>query len=180
MMTRNARPAECWYNLVRAGLGDSLVEAPAPFGGGEAILRYGEGLRAENGAETPQIRPSKALPDWLFGKAALETAAAPLSPSRHRRAPARATASAIREGRLAHALLEMLPDVAPQRRASAASAYLDLMGGGLAGPARAALAAKVLAAIDAPELEPLFGPNSRGEVAADGTSAAPRAPGPAL
>ena len=38
------------------------------------------------------------------------------------------------------------------------------MGGGLAEPARAALAAKVLAAIDAPELAPLFGPSSRGEV----------------
>jgi ATP-dependent helicase/nuclease subunit A len=58
----------------------------------------------------------------------------------------------------------MLPDVAPQRRASAAGAYLERMGGGLAEPARAALAAKVLAAIDAPELAPLFGPKSRGEV----------------
>ena len=40
------------------------------------------GLRAEDGAETPQIRPPKALPDWLSGKAAPEMAAAPLSPSR--------------------------------------------------------------------------------------------------
>ena len=38
------------------------------------------------------------------------------------------------------------------------------MGGGLAEPARAALAAKVLAAIDAPELRRFFGPNSRAEV----------------
>ena len=160
---RNARPTECWYNLVRTGLGDSLVEAPAPFGGGEAILRYGERLRAENGAETPQIRFPKAMPEWLSGKAVLEMAAAPLSPSRIGGA-GEGDRQRIREGRLAHALLEMLPDVAPQRRASAASAYLDLMGGGLAEPARAALAAKVLAAIDAPELAPLFGPKSRGEV----------------
>ena len=161
--TRNARPTGCWYNLVLTGLGDSLVEAPAPFGGGEAILSYGEPLRAENGAETPQIRPPKAMPGWLSGKAALEMAAAPLSPSRIGGA-GEGDRQRIREGRLAHALLEMLPDVAPQRRASAASAYLDLMGGGLAEPARAALAAKVLAAIDAPELAPLFGPKSRGEV----------------
>ena len=65
--------------------------------------------------------------------------------------------------RAADALIERLPDVAPQRRASAASAYLDLMGGGLANR-RAPLAAKVLAAIDAPELAPLFGPVSCGEV----------------
>ena len=38
------------------------------------------------------------------------------------------------------------------------------MGGRLAEPARAALAAKVLAAIDAPELRRFFGPDSRAEV----------------
>jgi ATP-dependent helicase/nuclease subunit A len=103
------------------------------------------------------------MPEWLSGKAALEMAAAPLSPSRIGGA-GEGDRQRIREGRLAHALIEMLPDVAPQRRASAAGAYLERMGGGLAEPARAALAAKVLAAIDAPELAPLFGPKSRGEV----------------
>jgi ATP-dependent helicase/nuclease subunit A len=161
--TSKPRPPDCWYNLVHAGLADSLVEAPAPFGGRAMILRYGEGLRAEDGAETPQIRPPKASPDWLFGKAPSETVAAPLSPSRVGGA-GEGDRQRVLEGRLAHALIEMLPDVAPQRRASAATAYLDLLGGGLAEPARAALAAKVLAAIGAPELKPLFGPGSRGEV----------------
>jgi ATP-dependent helicase/nuclease subunit A len=161
--TSKPRPPDCWYNLVHAGLADSLVEAPAPFGGRAMILRYGEGLRAEDGAETPQIRPPKASPDWLFGKAPSETVAAPLSPSRVGGA-GEGDRQRVLEGRLAHALIEMLPDVAPQRRASAATAYLDLLGGELAEPARAALAAKVLAAIGAPELKPLFGPGSRGEV----------------
>jgi ATP-dependent helicase/nuclease subunit A len=161
--TSKPRPPDCWYNLVHAGLADSLVEAPAPFGGRAMILRYGEGLRAEDGAETPQIRPPKALPDWLFGKAPSETVAAPLSPSRVGGA-GEGDRQRVLEGRLAHALIEMLPDVAPQRRASAATAYLDLLGGELAKRARAALAAKVLAAIGAPELKPLFGPGSRGEV----------------
>ena len=166
-VTKNARPANCWYNLVCAGLGDSLVEAPAPFGGADRIFRYGEGLRAEDGAETPQTRPSKALPDWLFVRTTPETVADPLSPS-GAGAAGEGDRQRVREGRLAHALLEMLPGVAPQRRAGAASDYLDLMGGGLAGPARAALAANVLATINAPELKPLFGPDSRGEVALTG------------
>jgi ATP-dependent helicase/nuclease subunit A len=161
--TSKPRPPDCWYNLVHAGLADSLVEAPAPFGGRAMILRYGEGLRAEDGAETPQIRPPKASPDWLFGKAPSETVAVPLSPSRVGGA-GEGDRQRVLEGRLAHALIEILPDVAPQRRASAATAYLDLLGGGLAESARAALAAKVLTAIGAPELEPLFGPGSRGEV----------------
>jgi ATP-dependent helicase/nuclease subunit A len=157
------RPKECWYNLVCAGLKPDLVDATAPFAGGGAILRYGEGLRAENGAESPQIRPPKTLPVWLFGKAAPETVAHPLSPSRLGRA-GEGDRERILEGRLAHALIEILASLAPQARETAASAYLDLWGRGLAEPARAALAAKVLAAIGAPELEPLFGPGSRGEV----------------
>ncbi|HEX9169536.1 MAG TPA: 3'-5' exonuclease, partial [Roseiarcus sp.] len=161
--TSRPRPPDCWYNLVYSGLADSLVAAQAPFGDGEEILRYGEGLRAENGAETPQIRPRNTRPDWVFGKAAPETIATPLSPSRAG-GGARSDRQRVLEGSLAHALIEILPDIAPKQRASAASRYLDVTGGGLAAPARAALAAKVLAMIDAPELTPLFGPDSRGEV----------------
>ena len=177
--TKNARPSGCWYDLVHAGLVDSLVEAPAPFGGGEAVLRYGEGLRAEDGAETPRIRPPKTLPDWLFGKAAPETIAAPLNPSRVGGA-GEGDRRRVHEGRLAHALLEMLPDLAPQRRASAASAYLDLEGAGLAEPARAALAAKVLAAIERAGTQPPVWSRLPGRSPADGAAAAARTPGPGL
>ena len=72
------------------------------------------------------------------------------------------------EGRLAHALLQMLPNLAPERRESAAKDYLELRGGALAEAARAALAAKVLTAIGAPELSDLFGPDSRGEMSLTG------------
>ena len=65
---KSARPDGCWYNLVRDGLADSLVEAPAPYGGPEKIWRYGEGLRAEYGAEAPQIRLPSGLPEWLVGQ----------------------------------------------------------------------------------------------------------------
>ena len=80
------------------------------------------------------------------------------------------------EGRLAHALLEMLPNLAPQQRETAAKAYLDLHGGALAEGARAALAAKVLRTIGAPELTGLFGPDSRGEVPLTGLMPRPGRP----
>ena len=161
--SKNSRPADCWYDLVHAGLADSLVSAPAPFGDGKAILRFGEGLQAEDGAETPQIGRSKTLPEWLSVKAAPEPVPAPVSPSRIGMA-GEGDRGRVHEGRLAHALLEMLPAVAPERRAGAASAYLELWGGGVAEATRAGLAAKVLAAIGAPELRSLFGPDSRAEV----------------
>ena len=165
--TLRRRPADCWYDLVHSGLADKLVEAPAPFRGGGTILRFGDSLRAEGVGEKAAARALNSLPGWLIAKAAPETVAPPLNPSRAGGVSGGDRERAL-EGRLAHALLEMLPSLAPQRRLGAATAYLDMCAGGLAESARAALASKVLAAIGAPELSRLFGPDARGEVALTG------------
>jgi ATP-dependent helicase/nuclease subunit A len=73
-------------------------------------------------------------------------------------------------------LLETLPKLAPHHRLDAAVAYLDACGGALAESARAALASKVLAAIGAPQLSSLFGPDARGEVALTGLLSRPGRP----
>ncbi len=173
--TSKRRPADCWYDLIHSGLANALVEAPAPFRGGGTILRFGEGLQAEGLGETAPGRAPDSLPGWLIAKAAHEIVGPPLNPSRANGAgwgdPERAF-----EGRLAHALLEMLPNLPPQRRPGAAAAYLDAQGGGLAESARAALASKVLAATGAAELGHIFGPESRGEVALTGLLPRPGRP----
>jgi ATP-dependent helicase/nuclease subunit A len=173
--TLRQRPADCWYDLVHSGLVDTLVEAPAPFRGDETILRFGEGLRAGDCGETAPTRAFDALPSWLTSKAARETLASPLNPSRTGGAGGGDRERAL-EGRLAHALLEMLPSLPPKRRPGAAEAYLDAWGGALPESARASLASKVLAAIGAPELSRLFGPGSRGEVALTGFLSRPGRP----
>jgi ATP-dependent helicase/nuclease subunit A len=173
--TLRQRSADCWYDLVHSGLVDALVEAPAPFRGDEAILRFGEGLRAEDCGETAPSRAFDALPSWLTSKAAPETLASPLNPSRAGGVGGGDRERAF-EGRLAHALLEMLPSLPPKRRPGAAEAYLDAWGGALPESARASLASKVLAAIGAPELSRLFGPGSRGEVALTGFLSRPGRP----
>jgi ATP-dependent helicase/nuclease subunit A len=173
--TSRRRPSDCWYDLVQSGLGDALVTASAPFRGGATIRCFGEGLRAEDGGETPLARGFDTLPGWLVAPAAPEAAAPALNPSRAGGVgwgdPERAL-----EGRLAHTLLEMLPNLAPERRPGAATAYLDAWGGALAESARATLASKALAAIGAPELSPLFGPGSRGEVPLTGLLPRPGRP----
>jgi ATP-dependent helicase/nuclease subunit A len=173
--TSRSRPPDCWYDLVYSGLADALVEAPAPFRGGGTILRFGEGLRAEGVGETASARALDSLPGWLIVKAAPETVATPLNPSRAGGVGGGDRERAL-EGRLAHALLEMLPSLPPQRGPSAAMAYLGAWGGGLAESASAALASKALAAIGAPELSPIFGPDSRGEVALNGLLPRPGRP----
>ena len=70
----------------------------------------------------------------------------------------------------------MLPNLAPERREGAAKAYLDLRGGAFAEAARAALAARVLTTISAPELAHLFGRDSRGEVSLTGLLPRPGRP----
>ena len=164
--TRN-RPVDCWWNLVHTGLAGALVEAPAPFRGEETILRFGEGLRAEDPGGSPPTVGCDDLPGWLTAEAPPEASPALLNPSRAggigRSDPERAL-----EGRLAHALIEMLPSLPRERRPAAATAYLAAQGGSLAESARASLALKALRAIDAPELSRLFGPGSRGEVALAG------------
>jgi ATP-dependent helicase/nuclease subunit A len=161
--TSRRRPPDCWYDLIDLGLADALVEAPAPFRGGETILRFGEDLRAEGVGETTPVRVLDSLPSWITSKAAPEAFASPINPSRAGGAVAGDRKRAL-EGRLAHALLEMLPNLAPDRRLGAATAYLNVCGDRLAESARATLASKVMAAIGAPELSFLFGPNSRSEV----------------
>jgi ATP-dependent helicase/nuclease subunit A len=173
--TSKGRPSDCWYELVQSGLADVLVEAPAPFRAGGTIRRFGDGLRAEGVAEPAPARALDSLPRWLIANAAPETVAPPLNPSRAG-GVGRSDRERALEGRLAHALLEMLPDLPPQRRPDAATAYLDLWGGALAGSVRVALAAKVLAAIGAPDLIPIFGPESRGEVALAGVLSRPGRP----
>jgi ATP-dependent helicase/nuclease subunit A len=173
--TSKRRPLDCWWDLVHSGLADALVEAPAPFRGGATILRFGEGLQAEGLGETVPDRAPGSLPDWLVASAVPETAAPALNPSRAGGVGGGDREPAL-EGRLAHALLEMLRPLTPQRRPGAAAAYLDAWGDALAESARAALASEVLAAIDAPELSHIFSPNSRSEVALAGLLPRPGRP----
>ena len=171
------RPPDCWYDLVHTGLVDALVEAPAPFRGDGTILRFGEGLQAEGLGQTAAARVLGSLPDWALASAAPEAAAA-LNPSRAGGVGGGGGGDRVRalEGRVAHALLEMLPYLPAARRPAAAVTYLKTWGEALAESARIALASKVLAAIDAPELRLIFSSASRSEVALAGLLPRPGRP----
>ena len=79
------------------------------------------------------------------------------------------TAGRFQRGRLVHALLQTLPDVAPARRRDAAARYLQLPAHGLSEAEAAAIRDETLAVIDDPAFAPLFGPGSRAEVPLVGT-----------
>jgi ATP-dependent helicase/nuclease subunit A len=173
--TLRRRPADCWYDLVSDGLGDAATEALAFWGAGAVVRRYGQGLSADSAGEETAAPPSAGAPGWLLQRAAPEAAEARLRPSEP--AGLRAgDAGPLVEGRLAHALLQLLPGVESVRRAEAARAYLEARGLALEAAVRADLAAQAVAVVEASELAPLFAPGSRGEVAVAGALKRPGRP----
>ncbi len=159
------RAVGCWHDLVRTGLADSMMPFPAFWGDGDTILRFGEGLTAEDEGQALGPTNRVELPAWLRTRAAPEAAPRALRPSG---AGGAGEGGRILEGRLVHALLQALPEVPSAGRSAAAEAYLNAHGGSLAEEARAAIAARVAAVMAAPQLADLFGPGSRGEVALAG------------
>jgi ATP-dependent helicase/nuclease subunit A len=157
--------------MVHAGLKDSLTPAPAHWDNAQSILRRGdEGPRddrpAPPGAAAPATRDD-APPAWLGRAAPAESGASGTRASS--RAPLAdpgdpSFARRLEEGRLVHTLLQRLPDLPPERRAEAALRYLAARDHDVSEAARSAIVARVLAVLDDPRLEPLFGPRSRAEV----------------
>ena len=66
----------------------------------------------------------------------------------------------MRRGRLVHRLLELLPDLDPDARSAAASAWLARPGHALDPEEQKTLARQVMAILDNPALTALFGPES--------------------
>jgi ATP-dependent helicase/nuclease subunit A len=175
-------PAEDnWHGLVSAGLGELLRPAPAPWDASETILSFGAPPRGD-GRAGPAPTPAPVVePDWLRRPATPEAPLATLSPSRAA-APRRRANQGGRErrqaGALAHALLQRLPDVAPQRRRAAAESFLSAQSGLIAEAEQAPLVEAALAVLALPALAPLFAAGSRAEVAIAG--ALPREGGSAI
>ena len=172
-----AETPKCWHTRIAAAL--------AAAGAGTAATPTGEGLRLDSGKPPPSA-PTHALapvplpppPAWAAQPVPPEPPTPrPLAPSGAlpgAEPPALRpllpeSLSRYRRGQLVHRLLERLPDVAPEGRRAAAERFLADPRHGLDAPSRAALAAEVLAVLDAPGLAALFAPDSLAEVPVVGT-----------
>ncbi|RFB79089.1 double-strand break repair helicase AddA [Methylovirgula sp. 4M-Z18] len=170
------RNAECWFDMIWAGLEPDLQILPAPWDGAEQIYRrqviayQKTDVTAAAQAGAVETR----LPDWLERDALPEhDAPPPISPSNAAtaadrnngpRAQAVPGRDAAQRGSLMHALLQHLPDVATNRREAAGLRFLQAEAQRLDAGARAALLREALDVLDAPALAALFGPQSRAEV----------------
>jgi ATP-dependent helicase/nuclease subunit A len=179
-------PAEaCWYESVRRGFDQLEIQVEADgrrvFACPQSAPPDREMASAEAGQAAPMPVWAGGAPLWRpLAPAAETTRPEPLAPSRNTEDEAKravtaspvgknlaalrqARAAALAKGRMVHALLQHLPDIAPLDRALAAARYLDYAAAALAPAARAAIARSVLAILDDTELRPLFGAQSRAE-----------------
>jgi ATP-dependent helicase/nuclease subunit A len=192
---RNAVRDLSWYDLIRKGLdaSDLQLNELATLHG--PVKRYSRGGDVEPPAPAAVTTPDSVttdLPAWLRTAAPPEqpadTLLRPSDPAENEN-DGRAVISdesriarerALKRGTLTHRLLQSLPDVASERRESAARDYLRRNGEDwFTDDERDALARQVLALIATPAFAPLFADGSRAEVSIAGRVARHRKP-PAL
>ena len=192
---KNAPPKDSWYQQIQRGF-EALGLQPQPFAGGKDGYPAEIWVRESAQTAPPKSRGRSAsttpaaLPGWI-GQAPLwrpdplppePALPQPLAPSRPEGAELGPVPEAdsplaardvqgnrFRRGQVVHALLQHLPDLAPETRMAAARGYI-----GQALPdlrAVDALVAEVMAVLDHPQLAALFGPGSRAEVPLSGVVA---------
>lgn len=159
-----------WLALVAAGLEGRAVEAPADFDPARNVLRIGAPALGDDAVPLAPPAPPVVPPLWVRRPAQPEREPPPpVRPSSavsaaDARGPAAGDAeTAGARGVLIHRLLQSLPDVAPERRAAAADAFLAAAAPGLA--ERETILAETFATLAAPSLQPFFAERSRAEVA---------------
>ncbi len=176
----------CWYDLIAQGFArldhDKLDFAHEAFGApadcrfaAAPLLRHACGQTAParpDGRDRPPPDPAE-LPGWARRPAPAEAVMDVLSPSAipaEDETPAAAphgrtdpTGKRFRRGRLIHALLQHLPDRAPEGRAEAARSFLARPGHGLDAAEQAETLAEVMELLAVPEVAAALGPGSLAE-----------------
>ena len=159
-------PEDCWYHAVRNRLEDRMTPEEDPEFDEPVLVM--EQRAAESEADRPAVdrEPPPPLPGWARRPAPSPPVMAPpggdgdeafaaASPLRGK------PGGRFRRGRAIHKLLELLPEIAPERRLDAALRFLAA-DPGLADDAEAT-AREAMAVLDDPAFRPVFGPGSRAE-----------------
>jgi ATP-dependent helicase/nuclease subunit A len=176
---RKGAPAESWYARVQAAFARPRIAA------GTRLLGEGEGAVRRFGADPPPAPPVQPSlfegtpePPWLRTFAAPEAVQRYASPSAYaegRPGPApsplaeTAGLGRFRRGDLIHRLLQLLPDLPAETRATGAARLLAKERD-LTDDQRAEMAAAALGVLDDQRFAEVFGPGSRAEAAVAGAA----------
>jgi ATP-dependent helicase/nuclease subunit A len=176
---KQQRENNSWYDLIKDGLG-SLPEHDAPGGKKVGRMHSAQSKPVERVEEKREADAAAPLPEWAFAPAPLERTRPKLAPSRlalfgePRAEPfpdqtplsprALGERSRFARGRLVHALLQHLPEVAPGEQERVARSFVAARGADLAPELREEIVAETLAIARDALFAPLFQPGSLAEV----------------
>lgn len=166
-------PADCWYSAIAdamAAMGAAPYGPPEIAGDGGLRLQQGDWTRLPPAAR--DLAPRHSLPDWV------QTEAPPSIREKKARTPSDlggakivagaedglAEEAALRRGRLIHLLLEHLPTIPAPGWPAALPAILSLEPGDVPALEAAELLAEATRILTAPDLAPLFAPETLAEV----------------
>jgi ATP-dependent helicase/nuclease subunit A len=172
------REKQCWYDLIKEGLGQ-LPEHAAP--GGKPINRMAceQTKPVEEGEQEQEPDAAVPLPEWALSPAPRERPRPRLAPSRLAYGEARqepfpdqnalspralGERSRFARGRLVHALLQHLPEIAPGEQERVARSFVAARGADLPAELREEIIAETLAIARDAAFAPLFLPGSLAEV----------------
>ena len=186
--TARGAPEDCWYNLVRDALEGVARSVESPFLAADPETVDATVLRLESvqsdAPDAATVAPPRAdtppLPAWAGEPAPPEPSPSrPLAPSRAEqdppvRSPLDAAAgeygdlNRFKRGTIIHYLMQWLPDVPREHRASAARIYLARPALELSEDVQERLAAEALAVLEDAAFADLFSPASLAEVPISG------------
>tara|TARA_R110002096_G_scaffold309403_4_gene504010 strand:- start:36875 stop:40315 length:3441 start_codon:yes stop_codon:yes gene_type:complete len=176
---KNGRKDDCWYNLIHSAVLKMDGTEEVQHGQDTILRREHEAKMQERGKASKREEQHIILdlPKWALDAPMAEPVPSkPLSPSRLDdkedvvRSPLKIALQMQRDkqkyhrGRLIHKLLEVLPERGQEKRRSAAERYLRQGVHELSEKDVATITNEVFAVLENPDLEGLFGPDSRSEV----------------
>ncbi|HZP10634.1 double-strand break repair helicase AddA [Methyloceanibacter sp.] len=172
---------DSWYELIKDGLGGLLAEVTNSDGTSVRRMDCAQ-VKPVKKDEVEGVKGVKTpLPAWALRAATPERAPRRLTPSRLPRSPVEGTEAPFAfqpplgplalaknhrfaRGRLVHALLQYLPEVAPEDQERAARTFIAARGRDLAGALQDEILAEAVAIVRDPRFAPLFRPGSLAEV----------------
>jgi ATP-dependent helicase/nuclease subunit A len=147
----------------------------------------GLSLRTEQVADSDKLDNREAveqeydpLPDWAVAPVESVRSPSPMAPSSGASEPGASDDAPVmspladdggarfRRGLVIHRLLELLPELPVAERAAAAMRFADTNAAEFGPTARRDIVERVMAVLEEPAFAPIFGPNSRAEVALAG------------
>jgi ATP-dependent helicase/nuclease subunit A len=172
---------ESWYELITNGLSGHLVEIENSDGTSVCRMECPQEKPAKTGEAAREQGTVPPLPDWARSPAKPERARQRLTPSRlalpnveGAQAPfafqpplgplSLAKNQRFARGRLVHALLQHLPEIAPENQEHAARTFVLAQGGGLTQDLQDEILSETLAIVRDARFAALFRPGSLAEV----------------